>query len=306
MLAQIPLNDMYHEALNAAVKVRTKAALPAEVAADFLVDQALDRSFMTYASWTVQYDERQNVATAGGAPENRMAYHTHLYWRWRAHVSPIDKFRALSSFQNADAQDKVDLWESELDWRRDVEVARRAAEPQYDYTPTIIGPVRSATKRSHATVLQQRILQQVAKAAQVPEPVSEFFDRYVHDSHAGFWMLGPRTRLDKQALIAEIKERQRMHDLYLRLAQQAGDMDYETRVTLESMARSYELNQFERRVLAADAASPGSMPVFTDADAAEMRRRAGFMTSATMRLMGTATRREASGHGRYRRIFDRS
>jgi hypothetical protein len=48
------------------------------------------------------------------------------------------------------------------------------------------------------------------------------------------------------------------------------------------------------------------MPLMTDADAAEMRDHAGMMTSATLKLMGTATRREPHGHGRYRRVFDHS
>lgn len=233
-----------------------------------------------------------------------MRYHTRLYWRWRAHVSADATFKSLSSFTSASAQDRVDLWEAELDWRRDVEAARRAATPQYDYVPTMIGPVRSATKRSHATPVQDAILEQVGKAGDVPAPVSAFFDRYVHDSHAGFWMLGPRTKLDKQALIAEIKDRKRLHAFYVDMAKHAQDA--EQLAVIESLARSYELNQFERRVLDADAKVPGSVPVFTDSDAAELRRRAGTMTSLTLRMMGTATRREASGHGRYRRIFDRS
>jgi hypothetical protein len=73
-----------------------------------------------------------------------------------------------------------------------------------------------------------------------------------------------------------------------------------------NQAGAYELNNFEKRVLATDAVSPGTTPVMTDADAASMRDRAGFLTSTTLKWMGTATRREAGGHGRYRRIFDRS
>jgi hypothetical protein len=72
------------------------------------------------------------------------------------------------------------------------------------------------------------------------------------------------------------------------------------------MARAYELNRFEQRVLQTDAQAPGTMPLMTDADAAEMRDHAGMMTSATLKLMGTATRREPHGHGRYRRVFDHS
>jgi Uncharacterized alpha/beta hydrolase domain (DUF2235) len=304
LLAQIPLNDMYHEALNAAVKVRTKPELPAVVQADFAIDPSLDKAFSDYAAWTTLYNEKQNVAESGGAPENRMHYHTQLYWRWRAHVSPDGTFKALSSYTNAGGQDKTDLWEAELDWRRDVATAQAAEQPNYDYVPTLAGPIRSADKRSHANALQHDILNQVGKAADVPAPVSDFFDRHVHDSHAGFWMLGPRTKLEKKQLITEIKDKQAEHERLLKLAAEQGNPGRAR--NFRNQASYYELNQFEQRVVAADAASPGSMPVFTDADAAELRGRAGVMTSATLALMGTATRREAAGHGRYRRIFDQS
>lgn len=304
LLAQISLNDMYHHAVNAAVKLRAKDELAPVIRADFQVDPALNQAFSDYASWTEQYDEKQDVASVSGAPEDRMRYHTRLYWRWRAHVSADSTFTALSSYANSAAQDRVDLWEAELDWRRDVAAAREAATPTYDYIATDIGPIRSSQMRSHATPLQNAILDQVGRAADVPAAVSDFFDRFVHDSHAGFWMLGPRTAFDKRQFIAEIKEKQRLHEYHVQLARQTDD--YEQLAAIRAMARAYELNQFERRVLEADAASPGSVPVFTDADAAAMRGRAGMAASATLRLMGTATRREASGHGRYRRIFDQS
>lgn len=304
LLAQIPLNDMYHEALNAGVKVKIKEKLAAEVMADLRVDPVLDRAFMDYASWTIQYDEKQDVASVGGAPEDRMHYHTRLYWRWRAHVSADASFKAMSSYTNASTQDRIDLWEAELDWRRDVAAAREASVPQYDYVATPVGAVRSATPRSHASDVQCAILEQVGQATDVPSAVSDFFDRFVHDSHAGFWLLGPRTRLDKLALINEIKDKKRLHDYYAKLA---GDVQNPGAArNYRNAARYYELNQFEQRVLAADAVTPGSVPVFSDADASELRHYAGTGTALAMRVMGTATRREASGHGRYRRIFDRS
>jgi Uncharacterized alpha/beta hydrolase domain (DUF2235) len=302
--SQIPLNDMYFEALNVGVKLRTKSELPGEVKADFLIDLALDKSFSTYANWTTKYDEKQNIAAVGGAPENHMHYHTQLYWRWRASVSADSKFKALNSYSNSNGQDKTDLWEAELDWRRDVEAAQIAAIPKQDYVATRFGPKPVGEKRSHASVLQQEILHQVVAAAEVPADVSEFFDKFIHDSHAGFWLLGPRTKLEKQELLQEIKDKKAAQERWLKLANETENPGRKN--NLLNNARFYELNSFEKRVLEADAASPGSMPVFTDADAAELRRRGGTLTTATMWGMGTATRREASGHGRYRRIFDQS
>lgn len=303
LLSQIALNDMYHEALNAAVKLVVKAELDAETRADFAIHPELDKAFSDYARWTTAYDEKQNVAAVGGAPENRMHYHTQLYWRWRAAVSPDAKFKALASYQASNPQDQVDLLEAEQDWRRDVQAARQASEPSRDYIPTPVGPI-PGPKRSHASQLQTDLLREVSEAGTVTAEVSKFFDSFVHDSHAGFWMLGPRTKLEKAQLIKEIQDKQATHDAYLKRAQETQNPG--RRNNHLNSARYYELNSFEKRVLAADAASPGSMPVFTDADAPEFRSREGFLTSTTLALMGTATRREASGHGRYRRIFDQS
>ena len=304
LLAQIPLNDMFHEALNAAVKVFTKEGMEPVTRADFNIDASLDKAFSAYAAWTTTYDEKQNVAAAGGAPENRMQYHTQLYWRWRAAVSPDTKFSSLKSYAASGGQDRVDLWESEQDWRRDVEAARRASHPKRDLVITPLGPMPGATNSNHASQLQRDLLREVAAASTVTPEVSDFFDRFVHDSHAGFWMLGPRTSIDKQELVKEIKDKQVVHDVFIKRAGETQNPG--RRNNFLNAARYYELNSFERRVLAADSQSPGTMPVFTDADAVEFRQREGAVTSATLALMGTATRREASGHGRYRRIFDQS
>lgn len=304
LLAQIPLNDMYHEALNAAVKVLLKPELEAEVRADFTIDSTLDQAFSNYAGWAAEYTTKQNVASGGARLESRMHYHTCLYWRWRAHVSSNAKFMSLSSYNHASAQDKVDLWEAELDWRRDVASARQAATPSYDYLPTMYGAVRSATPRGHASEVQQALLREVTAAADLPDSVSNFFDSYVHDSHAGFWMLGPRTKLDKKALLTEIKSRQATRESLLKMA--AAEFDPQRALFFHTEAGYFELNQFERRVLSTDAASPGSIPVLTDADAPALRALAGTATGAVLALMGTATRREAAGHGHYRRIFDQS
>jgi uncharacterized protein (DUF2235 family) len=303
LLAQIPLNDMHFEALNASVKLWAKQELPAAVRADFAVDADLDGSFGEFAKWTAEVDEKQDIVAAGGAPEDRLRYQMQRYWRWRASVSSDAKFKALESYQNSSGQDKTDLWEAELDWRRDVQVARDAMKPVP--TVTFTKTDRMITGETvKATDLQRTVVSQVDLAHTVTPAVSAFFDRYVYDSHAGFWLLGPITQVDRRVYIDEIKAKRAKHEALLLRAQE--ELNPGRRRNHLNAARHYELNEFEKRVLAADAASPGSMPVLTDADAAAMRERAGTMTSATLWAMGTATRREAGGHARYRRIFDRS
>ncbi len=156
-----------------------------------------------------------------------------------------------------------------------------------------------------ATELQKQIVAQVNAAAQVPAGASDFFERHLHDSHAGFWLLGPITASQRLAFITNIKAKKAKYDELLRRAQTPGNPYADQQ---RSTALAYELNGFERRVLASDASAPGSVPVISDADAADLRANAGTgtgtVTSAALWILGTETRREPHGHGRYRRIFD--
>jgi uncharacterized protein (DUF2235 family) len=300
LMSQITLNDMYFEALNAGAALKVKDQLPAAVRADFAVDPGLERAFTAYAAWT-KYVEAQDVVAAGGTPsEGRMQYHMGLYWRWRAKVSDDNRFKALSSYGGAGAQDKVDLWESEQDWRADVQAAQAASKPTRVLHPKA-GYINVPAK---ATATQQQLLAQIALAHTVSDAVSEFFDKYVHDSHAGFWLMGAQTPYDKGVLIAELKAKQKRYDELMAIHR--DDVNPLHSGSAYHAAQPYKLNSFEQRVLQTNAKTPGEIPVITDADSADLRANAGVVPSIVFKLMGTATRREAGGHGRYRTVFNRS
>lgn len=304
LLSQIPLNDMHFAALNAGSALLRLNEMPGQVRADFSVDPELNQRFDAYANWA-KADKAEDVAAASGGavPENRMQHHTHMYWRWRAKFSPDEVFKSLQSYQQSDPQDKVDLWESELDWRNDVQRARDAHRPTRQYTRG--GSYEVPARPSD---LQRQIVAQVGLSGTVPAAAGEFFDRYVHDSHGGFWLLGPQTEFDKATFVREIRKKKDNHDAALQTAKRLEDAgDFRGAMSARAMARGYELNAFERRVIATDDESPGSFPVMSDADAEDLRDNAGFMSSfAVRRLVGTTTRREPHGHGRYRRVFDKS
>ncbi|MBB6597926.1 DUF2235 domain-containing protein [Ralstonia solanacearum] len=297
LLSQIPLLDMYVEARNAGVKLLGLNEMRPEVQADFVVAPTLDKAFSDYSAWTGRM-EKQDVA-AGNVPpiQNRMQYHTQLYWRWRTHISSDAAFKALSSYTHASTQDKTDLFESELDWRRDVSRAQEASKTRH----VARGRGAYVAIPPPATGLQKQIVAQVNSASQVTPGASAFFDRHVHDSHAGFWLLGPITSTQRLAFITNVKAKKTKYDALLRRAQTPGNPHADQQ---RSAALAYELNGFERRVLASDASSAGSVPVMSDADAADLRANAGIATSAALWILGTETRREPHGHGRYRRIFD--
>jgi len=299
LLSQIPLNDMHFSALNAGAALQKLAEMPGAVKRDFAIDPALNTAFDEYANWTA-FDDKADLAAKGPRAENRLQDHMHLYWRWRASLPDDKSFRSLKSYTMSGAQDKVDLWESELDWREDVRRAREASQPR-----------RASTGRGMITVpptateLQTQLLREVFQGGTVPSGAASLFDEYVHDSHAGFWLLGPQTLADRRAYISLIKEKRARHDELLARANATGNPG--RRNNLLNQARAYELNNFERRVLQADATVPDSMPTLSDAEADDMRDIAGTTASiALTKLVGTNTRREPHGHGRYRRVFDQS
>jgi Uncharacterized alpha/beta hydrolase domain (DUF2235) len=303
MLSQIPLNDMHFAALNAGSALLRLNEMPGQVRSDFAVDGELNSRFDAYANWAKTSKTEDIAGTAGGAPENRLQQHTHMYWRWRSKVSPEASFKGLHSYLNSSEQDQVDLWESELDWRKDVERAREAHKPTRRHTRA-----GSYEVPGQPSTLQKEILAQVAQAASVPLAAGEFFDRYVHDSHGGFWLLGPQTEFDRATFVREIRKKKARYDAAIEAAKQMESVgDFQGAMGAHSLARGYELNKFERRVVAADDQSPGSFPVMTDADAEDLRDNAGFVSGFVVRrVVGTGTRREPHGHGRYRRVFDKS
>lgn len=302
LLSQIPLNDMYFEALNAGAALFVLAQMPGETRADFKIDPKLDASFSAYAAWT-KYEENEDVAATKGDPvQNRMQDHTHMYWRWRASVSTDAKFKALSSYAAAKEQDKVDLWESELDWRADIKNAQAASQPSQWFDPA----VGYIDVPPHADSVQKSLLAEVGRSKSVPPPVGDFFDKFVHDSHGGFWLLGAQTKLDRAVFIQEIKDKQKAHARLLAATRNVAFVNPAASLGYLAAARSYELNKFELRVLIVDAKTPGELPLMSDTDAADLRSNAGTIAATLLTWMGTATRREPHGHGRYRTVFDHS
>lgn len=300
LLSQIPLMDMYFEAVSAGVRVRPLNEMDAVIERDFKVDPGLDKAFSDYAAWTTT-EEKQNVANGGEPVQNRMRYHMELYWRWRASKSDDATFKAMASYKASKEQDQQDLWESELDWREDIKAAQAANQPRRVFVPRAGVYVDQPPR---ANEVEKRLLRAVAAAKDVPQTANDFFDKYVHDSHGGFWMLGPITKENREDFVAAIKQKKATHD---RLLKAAEEETLPSRATnLRNYARGYELNNFERRVIAQDAKEPGTLPLMTDADAEDLRDNAGTMATLALKLLGTASRREPRGHGRYRRVFDKS
>lgn len=157
-----------------------------------------------------------------------------------------------------------------------------------------------------ASVVELDLLREIALAHTVPAEVSRFFDNHVHDSHGGFWLLGPITAATEHDYIEAVKQKKAAYDRAMSMANDRR-LDPKTRGTFYAIAGKYTLNRFEQKVLDQQGKQPGTMPLMTDGDAADMRQTDGWATDiALLRVLGTATRREPHGHGRYRRVFDKS
>lgn len=293
LLSQIALNDMHFGALNAGAELLRKSQMEARIREDFVVDPALDANFSAYVRWTeLQAREEDMAATAKAHVDSRLQRHMQLYWVWRLSKRTDEEFRAMHSYANASAQDRQDLWDAEGDWRADVERAGRAARL----------PSSPRTVRNPVQVTLHR-LATADPRPDIPVDVDTFFDRFVHDSHAGFYLLGPLGEYERRIFAEEVHAKQASYDRLMRRSNEASDM--ELKVAYAHQAERYRLNNFERRVVALQPdEAKDRFPVMSDADAADLRT--GFSGLVVRYGMGTGTRREANGHGQYRRIFDRS
>jgi polyhydroxyalkanoate synthesis regulator phasin len=242
--------------------------------------------------------------------ENRMEQQMQRYWRWRASKRDTAQFRAMASYQHATAQDRTDLEEGNLDWQADIAHARMASQPS-SYTFYSEGMSHTVQVPPDPSRTQRDLLAAVDDTTPIPGEVDRFFDDFVHDSHAGFWLLGPVSQADKNAFANEIRKKNAQHAALLKAADAAAEHGmFEGAVQARQQAERYALNHFEQRVLAQnpkanDNGNPATIPLMTDKEAADLRASAGFDGWIVRNVLGTATRREANGPGHYRRVFDR-
>lgn len=318
LLSQIPLNDMFFEGANAGVKFEDLENAQAATRGDFVVTPSLQSAFSAYLQWTSPDEKGENVVgSKRGHMEGRMQTQMRHYWRWRAKYTSDAELKRLRSWGHASTQEKVDLEEGNKDWQVDLQRARAAHAPRTVTLPKALG---GATLKlpTGPSQTQRDLVKEVDAAGSIPGEVDRFFDDYVHDSHAGFWLLGPITRLDKAIFVNEIRRRNamRLHHLQEAARYNAAGQ-YEEAAGAYMAAQSYELNRFEQQVLAVNPADinpdvPADteptlvpMPVMNDTAAADLRDNHGFAGWVVKNIVGSGTRREPNGAGQYRRVMDR-
>ena len=265
LASQVPLVNMYLEARKSGIPLMSTVELELagrkETADDLQISPDLATHFRSYATWS-----------RASAPkvEDLLFKHMRMYWRWRLKVAP--RFSELASSRRANAQDREDLYASELDFQKDMSLVmqrKRQVEALRQ---------RRGANPPPLSALYQAAIEEADKTAEVPESVHAFFDEFIHDSHASFYLAGPATAYDKAEKLKLVKEKQR---------------------------RGKSLTPFERRMLDGDARRPGDFPVMADSDYEDLLDLEDSATETTVKLM-TSTRRESDGHVRRRVVFDQS
>lgn len=285
MLSQIPLLHMYAAAREAGVPLSPFSELDARDKLDFEVDAALASAWNAYTG-------------ALGDKGAVLATHMELYYRWRA-----NRLRGLedtASFHASSPQERQDLREAnrmlagDLDALRERQKGRPTAGSN-DFSQSPFDPADLARiNKWHFDRAQMRlplddwerwVLEIFERGEPLPPEVDRFFDDYVHDSFAGFYLAGEVTEYDKRVKTADVMRRQpgelkgfdcKVYALATQVAAAQAKRDAGIPLSAEE----------EALARAAEHGTP--YPVMGDEDAADMRN----PVIATQ----TATRREGGGY----------
>ncbi|MEF7614217.1 DUF2235 domain-containing protein [Aquincola sp. MAHUQ-54] len=217
--------------------------------------------------------------------------HMLRYWQWRESVrlrtpqartglpaAPGTGIATLGSYKAASAQDRIDLWESELDF------CRQAVEP-------------AKTSDAHQDF-------RIATRSPTTPAFEHMFDDLVHDSHASFYMTGPITAQDR---LDKIRQAQR-REAALRQSEARWEAHRQRQPNrqLPPLPQSMRLSPLERRILEHQKTHPGEYPLVTDADTEDLLDMDGLVNEVAVDAVAGDTRRESGGHVRYRAIYTSS
>ncbi|MEJ8822794.1 DUF2235 domain-containing protein [Variovorax humicola] len=298
LLSQIPLNDMYREAFIAGVPLLSEVELRANdegsaIANDLKVDPETAELFDIYRRW--------KPVEAGLGIEETLNGHMRNYWFWRLRYQ--DKLDLESAKRSSD-QDRIDLDESNVDFRSDAMQAHALDESHRRFTREGGGQNQRPQPLSEAQREFLKLEQEFKLArGEVHPKVHRFFDELVHDSHASFYMIGPITQADRDEKIAQIQRK----DEQIKAAREARATAMHRGNTPPPWPpREETLSDLEQRILAYQKTHPGEFPLLTDEDRDALLALEDFTTRGAVRLVTRGTRRELGGHVRFRRVFDKS
>jgi hypothetical protein len=285
LLSQIPLLHMLKTARLAGVPFLAFNAMEVRDQQDMLVDSSLAEAWDAYCA-------------ALNGHGHLLKKHMELYYRWRA--ARLTTLESTQSYLAASPQDRQDMAEANRMLAGDLEAMRfRRTDLASPFPTADIQPrygqsdskrvnqwhwIR-ANNRSPFDDWESWAIAIFDNPWPLPLAVEAFFDDYVHDSFAGFYMAGEVTEFDRRKKVAEVMakgpgQRNNFDEKIFQLTLKVREAQCKKKT---GVALSAE----EARLLnVAEFSTP--YPVMTDDDA-------GAMRSAAI-LTQTSTRREGGGY----------
>lgn len=285
LVSQIPLVHMFKEAREHGVPLPPFSELEQEIKSDYEINQDLATAWNAYTA---------ELGNSG----NILKRHMELYYRWRA--ARIKTLEQTTSFKAASAQAQQDMRDANRMLSGDLEALRYRETPEQrvggdypqaeKYSWRDQGRINAwhlsrAINRSKLDAWEAWALKIFNDPKPLPPEVMRFFDDYIHDSFAGFYMAGEVTEYDRRVKIAQVikQDRRRLEGFDLKVY----DLAKKTEAAVNKKKAGEELSS-EEAALAAEAEYGTPYPIMTDEDTEDMRSAA--ITTQTM------TRREGGGY----------
>lgn len=283
LLSQIPLAHMFKAARLAGVPFKPFSELEQAVRNEFEIKPELASAWNAYT-------------TELGKNGHLLTKHMELYYRWRA--ARLHTLEDTASFKAASAQAQQDMRDANRMLAGDLEALelRRKSRPQGStgwpepapkLDPTYVNQWHLERAHSREPFDQwEAWATSIFRAPQpLPPDVMRFFDDYVHDSFAGFYLAGEVTEYDKRAKVIKVlkKPRSSWKGFDLKIY----DLAKKTEAAVAKKKHGESLST-EEEALAKEAEYGTPYPVMTDADTADMR-------SVAIKTQ-TDTRREGGGY----------
>ena len=289
LLSQIPLAHMYLAARKAGVPLLPYSEMQAAVRDDFEIDVDLARAWTAYTEALVKNGDK-------------LTQHMALFYRWR--TMRLNSLETTASYQASSAQDQEDLSSANVLLKGDLEGLRHRRDSKssalnHDPTrPAFGGDYRYRMNQWHMIRANNRTpLDQWEKMAlayfddprPLPDEVARFFDDYVHDSFASFYLVGEVTEYDKRARVKAVmkEDRKKLNGFEKKIY----DHTMQAREALRKKEAGEAMTP-EEAALAQEAEYGTPYPVMRDEESGDM-----FVnfTDKAVRTQ-TATRREGGGY----------
>lgn len=283
LLSQIPLAHMFRAARLAGVPFRPFSELEQAVQNEFEIKPELASAWNAYT-------------TELGKSGHLLMKHMELYYRWRA--ARLRTLEDTASFKAATAQAQQDMRDANrmlagdleaLELRRkhrsQVDSGRPEPVPKLDPSYVNQWHIERAESREPFDEWEAWATSIFRAPQPLPADVMRFFDDFVHDSFAGFYLAGEVTEYDKRAKVTKILKKPRSSWKGFDL--KVYDLAKKTEAAVEKK-KNGELLSAEEEALAKEAEYGTPYPVMTDADTPDMR-------SVAIKTQ-TDTRREGGGY----------